>query len=126
MGISVKVLALLAGGSMATLVLMAVVAHHLDTHGFIRNREAAATVTRFLAFALFLLFAYSVVPLAMHVFIVAQGHIGNGEVGLVRFLRVHERGVTFALWGVFTAGLLLALPVMWNDFFGPQRPNPPP
>jgi hypothetical protein len=122
MGTFIKVLAILGGGSVAALILLAVVGHILDTQDLLRNREAAATFMKLAAFALFLVIGFTLVPLAMHVFLVAQGAIGNADVGMVRFLREHERGVTFFMWGMFTTGLLLALPVMWTDFFGFKLP----
>ena len=118
----IKVLAILTAGSIAALILLVVVGNILDTQGLVRNREAAATFMKLTAFALFLVLGFALMPLAMHLFIVAQGSIGNGGHGFVRFLREHERAVTFFMWGMFTAGLAIALPVMWRDFFNLPPP----
>jgi hypothetical protein len=119
-----KVMAALAIGSFAAMLVLGAIGNFLDSHGIVRNREAAATVAKLTAFGLFLVLGFSLVPLMLHLFVVAQGGIGNANLGFVRFLREHERGVTFTMWGLFTAGLLIALPMMWTDFFGFAVPLP--
>ena len=99
------------------MLVLAAVGSYLDSHGIVHNREAAATTAKLTAFALFLILGFSVVPLMLHFFIVAQGSIGNAEVGMLRFLRTHELAVTFGVWAMFTTGLLIALPVAWPNFF---------
>ena len=113
----IKTLGLVAIGAMVALILFAVVGHFLDTHGVIRNRPAAATVAKLTAVGLFLVLGFSLAPLMMHGFIVAQGAIGNADQAWVRFVREHERGVIFTMWGIFTVGLVIALPVMWTALF---------
>jgi hypothetical protein len=113
-----KIAAACAIGAFAGLIIFSIISHLLETKGIVRNREAAATVAKLTSFSLFLVLGYSLIPLMLHVFVVAQGGIGNSDVGMVRFLREHERGVTYFIWGFFTTGLLIALPVMWTDMFG--------
>jgi len=71
-----------------------------------------------LAVVLFLILGFSLIPLMLQLFLALQGGLGNTDVGMVHFLRVHERGVVFTIWGLFLAGLLIALPVMWTELFG--------
>jgi hypothetical protein len=113
-----KTVAALAIGSFAALIILSVIGKALDVQNVVRNREAAGTIVKLTAFSLFLILGFSLLPVMLHLFVIAQGKIGNGELAPIRFLRQHEIGVTLAFWGMFTAGLLVALPVMWTDFFG--------
>lgn len=64
---------------------------------------------------LFCVFGFSCIGLMLHVFVVAQIGIGNGNAPMIRFLAQHERGVTFAAWGFLGAGALIALPFALQD-----------
>ncbi|MDQ6632740.1 MAG: hypothetical protein M3Y82_13460 [Verrucomicrobiota bacterium] len=117
-----KIVVGMAIGSFTALILLSLIGKALDVQNPVHNREAAAMIVKVTAIGLLLVFAFSLLPLMLHLFVVLQGKIGNGELAPIRFLREHERGVTFAFWGVFTAGLLIALPVMWTDLFGFDKP----
>ena len=119
-----KTMVFLAIGSFIALIALSQVGRVLHVDEAERNRGTAATIVKLTAFGLFLCLAYSLVPLLLHVFVIGQGKIGNGELAPIRFLRAHEAGVAFAFWGVCTTGLLIALPVMWTDFFGFEKPLP--
>jgi len=117
MSTHVKAAVAMAIGSVVAMVLWGVSRKILVVQGILRDEEAGP-VAKLALFALFFVFSLSLLSLALHGFVAAQGRIGNGEVGFVRFLRDHEFGVTLAMWGFVTAGMLIALPVMWTDFFG--------
>ena len=119
-----KVIVAMTVGSFAGLIVLAVLGHFLELHVPERHHERASFVAKVIAVGLLGMFVFSIFPLALHLFVVMQGKIGNADAGMVRFLREHERGVTFGLWGIFGAGLLIALPVMWTDLFGFQMPLP--
>ncbi|HEX2675158.1 MAG TPA: hypothetical protein VHM19_00925 [Polyangiales bacterium] len=65
--------------------------------------------------ALFLMFVYSLVPLFVHAFVVLQRGAGNAEREPIVWLAAHERAVTWAFWGIWTLGLLIAVPAMLLD-----------
>jgi hypothetical protein len=76
-------------------------------------------------FAVFLLIAFSAVPLVIKLFVYLQIRIGNGEHWLIRWLDGHRWPMTFAFWGVFTLGLLIAVPTMLREgFFNPETTDP--
>jgi len=104
-------------GAIPAIFLLGALRQVLLSRHVIHDREAGLAM-KVAVFGLFLVFAFSLIPLALHFFIIGQGKIGNEDAGMVHFLRIHEQGVTYAVWGVFIAGLLIALPVMRTDFFG--------
>lgn len=76
-------------------------------------------------FAVFLLIAFSAVPLMIKLFVHLQIRIGNGEHRVIRWLAGHRWPMTFAFWGVFALGLLIALPTMLREgFFNPESTGP--
>lgn len=121
MGAFHKVLIVLAIGSFAAILGLAAVGNVLQSRG-VQNTPAISTAFKLTAFSLFLVLAYTLVALLLHVFIVAQDRIGNGNVGMVVFLRTHEIGVDIGVWSMFTLGLLIALPVLWTQFFSFSGP----
>jgi hypothetical protein len=61
---------------------------------------------------------FSIVPLAVKLFIFLQCKIGNAELFLVKFLQSHEQGFVFGVWAFFIIGLCIALPAgIKNGFF---------
>jgi hypothetical protein len=58
-------------------------------------------------FGLFCLICFTIVPLAVRIFIAGQIKIGNGELVIIKWLRKHENAVVFAYWGVFVLGLAI-------------------
>jgi hypothetical protein len=64
---------------------------------------------------LFCFFGFSCIGLMLHVFIVLQSGIGNQHVPMIRFLTVHEKGVTFAIWGFLGIGTMVAMPVALRE-----------
>ena len=93
----------------------------LVMQGVLRDEEGGP-LAKLALFALFFVFGLSLVPLILHGFLAAQGRIGNADLGLVRALRDHEFRATLIVWGLMTAGMAVALPVMWTDFFGFSSP----
>jgi hypothetical protein len=107
----------MAVGSVIAFIVWGVGRKLLIVRGVVRDGEAGP-VAKLVLFAVFFVFALSLMALALHAFIAGQGSIGNGEVRMVRLLREHEMGAILLFWGFLTIGLLVALPVMWTDFFG--------
>jgi hypothetical protein len=83
-----------AGGKVAVLASM--------------QAATADLLARVAILLLFCIFGFSYIGLMLHVFIVLQVRIGNGEVPMIRFLSGHETGLTFAFWGFLGVGTLIA------------------
>ena len=82
----IKIMAGVAIGSFVALILLSQVGRVLNIAAADRNQSTAATVIKLTAFGLFLGLAFSLVPLLLHVFLIGQGKIGNGELALDPFL----------------------------------------
>lgn len=73
-------------------------------------------------FGVFLLIGFGAVPMMIKLFVHLQMKIGNGEHAVIRWLDAHRWPMTFAFWGVFALGLLVALPTMLREgFFDPHN-----
>jgi hypothetical protein len=121
MSARIKFFAFLAVGSFVAMIALSVLGAILQSRGWHPDPEhpdRIATLVGGVFFALFLLLGFSLVPLMIHLFVVAQTRIGNGELGLIRTLAAHERAATWAVWALFGSGLAIATPVMLHDLFG--------
>lgn len=73
-------------------------------------------------FAIFLLIAFSAVPLMIKLFVYLHTRIGNGEHPVIRWVDTHRWPMVWGFWGVFALGLLIALPTMLREgFFNPDE-----
>jgi len=61
--------------------------------------------------------AFSLVPAVVHFFLSAQIRIGNGDLLVIKWITAHEKQVVFGIWGLFGAGLAMALPAAKKDGF---------
>jgi hypothetical protein len=74
----------------------------------------------------FCIFGFACIGLMLHVFIALQIGAGNGQAPMIRFLALHETGVTFAAWGFLGVGASIAIPFALYDMgvrlpLGPSR-----
>ena len=69
------------------------------------------------AFLAVLLIAYAAVPFMVKLLASGQIMIGNANSPIVKWLAAHAWHITIAVWIVFTAGILIALPQMIRDGF---------
>lgn len=113
-----KLASMLALGALGGLLALAVTGQIAQTTGLVKNSETVERTMKIAVFMLFLIFAFALIPLLLHVFLSLQERMGNANAGMIRFLRSHENGVVYFVWGFYLLGLLIALPVMWTDFFG--------
>jgi hypothetical protein len=102
------------------LILGAVIGNILESSGTVTKETIGSrgtTAVMVVYFVLFCVLGFSIVPLAIRVFIFLQIKIGNAEVFLVRFLQAHEQSVVFGVWGLFVLGLCIAVPAGIKDGF---------
>lgn len=111
-------------GALALLVVFGVVGTALESRGVFAKEHAEAVKVASIAFAstLFIVLAFSAVPLAIRLFIRGQLRIGNGNLRAIQFIQEHETSARWAVWLIWITGLLIALPVMIADGFfeGPE------
>ena len=113
-----KISAVVGVASFAGIFVWGLIFQALLRLGILRNPDRIEPYIKTEVFFLFCVFGFCCMPLLMRVFIAGQHTIGNTDVGMVRFLREHFVGVTLGFWAFLLLGLLVALPVMWTDFFG--------
>ncbi len=64
---------------------------------------------------LFVILCMAAVPLILRFFTHMQGLIGNSELGMVTFIRQHERTIAYIVWGVLVCVSLFLLPTMMRE-----------
>jgi hypothetical protein len=103
----------MAAGSFALIFVAGAAGHLAALAGADAKTAECGAQAAMLVF--FCCFGFACIGLMIHVFIAMQMGIGNGEVPMVRFLRDHEAGVTFAAWGFLGLGTLIAFPFALRD-----------
>lgn len=79
------------------------------------------TYGKIIIFVVFLIGGYSLVPVMVNLFVDMQTGIGNGEEGMIKYIRENTMTVVWGFWIIFSAGLIIALPAMIKDgFFAPE------
>jgi hypothetical protein len=122
--LSLKSHAIITGALFATMIGLAIVGNVLHDQGVLKDGSGIQSVAKYLFFALFLAFGYSVIPLMVKLVLAGQGKIGNADVGIVRAAMAHETGIIIAFWILITLGLAIAIPAAIKDgFFDPAPPG---
>ena len=92
------------------IIISAIVGNILESKGLLtpeRLGPRGIAAGMMVYFTLFCLLCFTIVPLAVRVFIAGQIKIGNGQLAIIKWLQSHEHGVVFAFWGFFIAGLVI-------------------
>jgi hypothetical protein len=117
----IKFFAFLAVGSFVAMIALSVLGAILQSRGWHPDPEHPDRIGYLVGgvfVALFLLLAFSLVPLMIRLFVSGQARIGNRELGLIQLLAAHERGAAYAIWALWGTGLAIATPFMLHDLFG--------
>jgi hypothetical protein len=106
------------GGTFGLLIVSAIIGNILESNGTLKTLSPEVeTAVMIFYFALFCVLGFSIVPLALKLFISAQIKIGNGELFLVKWLQAHEQGFICGVWIMFIIGLCISLPAAIKDGF---------
>lgn len=114
---SLRAHAMISGGLLALIILMAIAGNALQAAGLIRDPAALQTPAEVVFFAVFLAFAFSLVPTMVKLFVAGQASIGNADKAPIRFVQAHQSAVIWGLWLLWIAGLAVALPTMVRTGF---------
>jgi hypothetical protein len=114
---SLRTHALITGGLFALIVAMAIVGNALQASGIVTHPEALQTPMRIVFFSIFIVFAFSLVPTLVKLFVAGQGGIGNADKGFIQLIARHQVGVIVAIWGIWILGIAVALPTMIGGGF---------
>lgn len=112
-------------GTLVLFIVLSIAGNAIESHGLVTSpeeRAKAESIAITVAFVLFLVLGYSVVPLFVRVFILGQIKVGNGDFPPVKALRQYEKYFVLGVWIFFTLGFLIALPAMVADGFFQAAP----
>jgi hypothetical protein len=83
-----------------------------------------STAVIVIAFIVTLALGFAAVPLMIRLFVYLQRCFGRGQHRLLDWIDHNQRRLTWAVWAMYSLGLLLALPSMIkDDFFAPAEPG---
>jgi hypothetical protein len=115
---SLRTHALITGGLLGLIILMAIVGNAVQASGLVKNPASLQTPMRIVFFTAFALFAFSCVPTMVKLFAAGQDAIGNAEKAPIRFITAHQVGVIWIIWIIWIASIVVAFPTMLrNGFF---------
>ena len=115
---NIKVFLILFFSALGIFILNALIGNILESNGIVIEEAIGArgmTALKIFYFALFCILGFSIVPLAIRLFVVMQVKIGNAELFMVKFLQAHEKAVVLGIWGMFIIGLCIAIPGGMKD-----------
>src|SRR5438105_14070638 len=114
---SLRTHALISGGLLAFIILMAITGNAIQASGLIKNPAVLQTPAKIVFFTAFIVFAFSLIPTMVKFFLAGHASIGNACKGPIRFIEVHQVGVIWGFWLLWFAGLTVALPAMIRTGF---------
>lgn len=91
-------------------VVSAVIGAILESSGTV-GPPGSETITaiKIVYFALFCVLVFALIPLLLRFFISMQSRIGTADFFVIRWLRVHEKGVVYGFWIFCLLGLGIAV-----------------
>jgi hypothetical protein len=117
--LSLRTHALICLGFLAALIAVAAGGNALAASGMIKDPAAIRLPGLILIFGLFLAFGFSAVPVMVLSVLRPRGG-GPPDKGMAAAQKV----ITWAMWALMAAGLVIALPAMVKDgFFSPGGPG---
>ena len=116
---NIKIFVFIAGSIFAFLIVFSVLGLNIDRSTpspiaaaikeFYDN--SSSTVVPVLVFAL----CFAIIPVFIRTFVRLQFWVGNGELGLVKFLQQYECTVTYVVWGIMVVFIVVMLPEIIQD-----------
>jgi hypothetical protein len=117
---SLRTHALICGGILGALILLAVLGNALQASGIVTDLGRFQTPAQILFFGLFVALGFSAVPLMVKLVVGAQVQIGNADRPVIKPIVAHHAKIIWALWTLMFLGMLLAVPAAIDDgMFGP-------
>lgn len=114
-----KTHAIVSGALLVAIIAMAAIGGVLHDRGLLADSSTAQIAARVIFFALFVVFAFSLIPLMLKLFLAGQIAIGNGNVSIIRTVGAHQTAIVIGFWTFLLLGLAIAIPAALQDgFFG--------
>jgi hypothetical protein len=113
----VHIFAFIAGGAFVAMILASVIGGYLERAGLAADQQQfLGRLFTMLFGILFIVLCMALMPLFLRFFTHMQGVIGNGELGMVRFIRENERTITYVVWGIIAVFFMFVmLPTMTRE-----------
>lgn len=110
---NIKVFLIIFASTFGFMILSAIIGNILESNGALTVETIGpkgVQAVKIFYFVLFCVLGFSIVPLAIRLFISLQTRIGNAGSFLVQTLQANEQSVVFGVWSIFIIGLCLAVP----------------
>jgi hypothetical protein len=104
----VRLIAFLA--AFGLMIVAAIIGNVLESKGLLTREKLGpdgVAAGMMIYFGLFCLICFTIVPLAVRIFLIGQTKIGNGQLAIIKWLQAHENAVVFAAWGFFILSLII-------------------
>jgi hypothetical protein len=116
---NIRIFVFIAGGIFAFVIALSVLGNNIDRS---TSSPIAAAIKEFydkssstVVPVLFFVLCFAIIPVFIRTFVRLQLWIGNGELGLVKFLQQHECTVTYVVWGIIVVFIVVMLPQIIED-----------
>lgn len=117
---NIKVFLVIFVSAFGLMILSAIIGNILEANGTLTVETIGSkgvTAVKVFYFVLFCILGFSLVPLAIRLFISLQTRIGNAGSFLVQTIQANEQSVVFGVWILFVIGLCIAVPAAVKDGF---------
>jgi hypothetical protein len=116
---NIKICLIILISAFCLLIVGSIIGNILESNGTLETLgSTGVTAIKLTYFALFCVICFSLVPVLIRYFILAQVKIGNGEFFLIKLIKAHEQLVIYGFWGLFVIGLCIGVPAaIKNGFF---------
>ena len=109
----------MAAGSFSLFILISIASELIRNYGTVPVEKLGSEYAPYMiGFFLMLYFVLivAVVPLFLRIFTNLQTKIGNGELAVVKFIRNHERIITYVVWTIIFIASLMIVPIALKDW----------
>ncbi len=108
---------MISGGLLGLMVLLGWGGTALEASGYLKDPQRLQTPMRIFFFTIFIVFAFSLIPTMIKLFLAGQGSVGNADKPLIRLIDRHQVGIVWGFWIIWIAGFMVALPTMIRSGF---------
>jgi hypothetical protein len=109
----------MAAGSFVLIILLSITGELLKKYSNIPVEKIESEYAHYMIMIpliLFFVLIVAVVPLFLRIFTYLQTSIGNGALAMVKFIRTHERIITYVVWIIMFIVSLIIVPTAIKDW----------
>jgi hypothetical protein len=109
---SLRKAVMISGGLFALILVMGWGGTALQASGVLKHPERLQAPMKIIFFTIFIAFAFSLIPTMVKLFLAGQTSIGNADKRLIMLVDRHQVALIWTIWGLWIAGLAVALPTI--------------